>query len=102
MKKRLALLGVAAGLAYSAGASAAPCSTSPVSYSSWVNNASFSCQVGDLTFSNFSYSPTATGGATPVPATSVNVFALPSANNNGLEFTSGGWVSSANPKFLLS
>lgn len=96
MKKRAAAIcSVLAGLTYSAAAYAAPCSTTPVPYSTWLG-AGFSCTVGDQTFSNFSYSPTAQGGATAVPASAVNVFALPSTGNNGLEFSSSGWVSTAN------
>src|SRR5689334_22709414 len=95
VKKRAAISSVLAALAYSGIAYAAPCSTTPVPYSTWLG-AGFSCTVGNETFSNFSYSPTAGGGATPVPASAVNVFALPSAGNNGLEFSSAGWVSTAN------
>lgn len=94
MKRQRVFWGVLAGVAYAGVASAAPCSPTPVPFSSWLGSG-FSCTVGDAKFSNFSYSPTASGGAVPVPATGVNVFALSSPGNNGLEFSSGGWVSSA-------
>ena len=90
MKRNVAALGVLAGLAFSGVAQAGPCSSTPVALSTWLVSG-FSCTVGDETFSNFSYSATSNAA----PASQVNVFALPAAGNNGLEFQTAGWTSTA-------
>jgi len=56
MAGALVSLATAAG---SAGANAAACMT-PSSYSVWVDSAGFSCEIGDKTFSNFTYIPSGT------------------------------------------
>jgi len=88
MKRQLAFWGVLAGVACAGAAHAGPCSTTPVPLSTWLA-AGFSCTVGDETFSNFTYSPS----ANTATAAQVNVYALPAAGNNGLRFQSAGWTS---------
>jgi hypothetical protein len=64
--------------------------------------AGFSCSIGDKTFSNFTYTDSATGGALAVPATGVTVMTVGPAGsgaavlgaNIGLQFNAG-WSASA-------
>jgi len=51
----------------------------------------YSCQIGDLTFSNFGYTPTAGGGAAPIQAGSVAVDVISQPGNVGFQFN-GGWA----------
>jgi hypothetical protein len=56
--------------------------------------AGFSCYIGNLLFSNFSYTPSHGGSASDVLASSITVdpiFATPSNHDVGLRFTSTGW-----------
>jgi hypothetical protein len=67
----------------SAGANAQPCGT-PSSYSVWVDSPGFSCEIGDKTFSGFTYTPS---GTNPVQDEAVAVMPLNNgASGIGLQF----------------
>jgi len=66
----------------------------PVStYDNYLGN-SFSCTIDDKTFSNFSYSPSASGGAALIPPSGVAVVPVTTLNNPGFLFTGGFGVIS--------
>jgi hypothetical protein len=54
----------------------------------------FSCTIDDKTFSNFSYSPSASGGAALMPPSGVAVVPVTTLNNPGFLFTGGFGVIS--------
>jgi hypothetical protein len=90
MKKTLLLFTFVFGVSYSA--FAGPCVSDTLS--DYI--ADGSCTIGDLTFSNFSYTPTAIGDVITPPAGSVEVNPL-MGTESGLEFDAG-WF--ANPGTL--
>jgi hypothetical protein len=81
-----ALVSVAVTAWLTSGAAAAPCATTAVPYSVWVNTPGFNCTITDgvatKTFSNFSFA------SSTVPLASVNVMADPGlpSNQAGLFF----------------
>jgi len=54
----------------------------------------FRCTIDDKTFSNFSYSPSASGGAALIPPSGVAVVPVTTLNNPGFLFTGGFGVIS--------
>jgi hypothetical protein len=90
MKQLSLLLCVLLGTSAIAMASiACPVST----YDNYLGNG-FSCTIDDKTFSNFSYSPTASGGAALIPASGVAVVPVTTLNNPGFLFSAGFGVIS--------
>jgi hypothetical protein len=66
-------------------ADAAPCATTGTFASL---EAAGSCSIGDKTFSNFSYTPTETGGAVMVPASGFSYTTINNVSNQwGFDFT---------------
>ena len=55
----------------------------------------FSCSIGPLLFSNFSYSSSASGGGFAPPDSGINVQPVTLAGESGLQF-SGGFLASSN------
>jgi len=90
MKKLFLLMCVLLGTSAMAMASVAcPVST----HDNYLGNG-FSCTIDDKTFSNFSYSPSASGGAALIPPSGVAVVPVTTLNNPGLLFTGGFGVIS--------
>jgi len=90
--KRLLLL-MALVLATSSAAWAGACTTETL------NNylaSGFSCSVGPLLFSNFSYSTVATGGAGQSPATGVKVTPIPNSGGETGFQLNDGWLAGQN------
>jgi hypothetical protein len=74
----------------------------PTTYDKFVtaagtSNGNFTTVVGDetLTFSNFTYSPTAYGGATAPPASAVKILPFVLGNETGITFTAGWFAVGA-------
>lgn len=86
----------------------AACAAIGSSFSAWASScssyttldeflgSSFSCTVGDKTFSDFTYSSIASSGVTPVVASEVDVSSVDSGGEIGLEFESVWEASGAN------
>ena len=72
---------------------ASPCPTAPTTYNNYMGSG-FSCDIGDKTFSNFSYSASASGGASTIPPSGVVVTPITTPNNPGLLITGGFGVIS--------
>jgi hypothetical protein len=93
MYKTLATLGALATAAFLTpqAANAAVC-LNGANLGVWVSTAGFSCTIGDKTFSNFTYTASSGGGATPVAAADI---AITTINNGasaiGFQF-SAPWV----------
>ena len=87
MKKTLLLIPFLFGVSYSAMALPVPICTSE-HLSDYEGLGSTGCTIGDLTFSNFSYTPTEIGSVTTPPATSVMVDPI-SGVESGLTFAAG-------------
>ncbi len=66
------------------------------SYASYETLGSGGCTIGSLTFSNFSYIHSESGGASPVLDTDIKVTPLSTLNNVGLEFNHLWDVSAPN------
>jgi hypothetical protein len=90
MKKTLLLIPFLFGVSYSAMAMPVPMCT-PENLSDYEGLGSTGCTIGDLTFSNFSYTPTEIGGAITPPATTVMVDPI-SGVESGLTFAAG-WAA---------
>lgn len=86
MKKTLLLIPLALGLGSSAWAG-----TCGMAALSVYDAAGFSCNIGDLTFSDFSYIPAASGGAISPPDSGVTVDPASIGGETGLEFTAA-WL----------
>jgi hypothetical protein len=85
MKKTLLLMTFVLGASYSALAS--PCAMDPLAV---YDATGFSCTIGDITFSDFQYTPTSTGGA--VVPTDAGVEVTPTTTmggDSGFEFAAG-------------
>jgi hypothetical protein len=94
MKKVLLLLLLAAACGMSPSAFAGACSQGTLSA---YTASGFSCTIDGKTFSDWGYSPTAGGGASVVPATSVAVIPCPSVSSFCLGIPTGeeGFVFTA-------
>jgi hypothetical protein len=90
MKETLLLIPFLFGVSYSAMALPVPMCT-PEQLSDYEGLGSTGCTIGDLTFSNFSYTPTEIGGVITPPATSVTVSPV-SGLESGLNFAAG-WTA---------
>jgi len=86
MKKTLLLIACAFGMSYSAFAGACVSDT----LANYI--ADGSCTIGDLTFSNFSYTPTAVGAIIVPPDTAVTVNPV-MGPESGLEFAAGWFAT---------
>ena len=84
MKKLSLLTCVLLGTSMLAVASPCPIAT----YDNYLGSG-FSCTIDDKTFSNFSYSPSASGGAALIPPSGVAVVPVTTLNNPGFLFTGG-------------
>ena len=87
MKKVLLLLAVSLAVVSSASASATTCPTG--NYSLYLA-ASFTCQSGNLFFSNFGYSSAANPSGIAIPALAITVTPITTDGNEGFQFA-GGW-----------
>jgi hypothetical protein len=74
-----------ATVAVSGIASAAVCPTA--AYSAYFANATFSCTIGDKTFSGFGYTSSAVGTGVVIPLTAIPVIPLNLPNDIGLSFS---------------
>jgi hypothetical protein len=81
--KKMLLVTLSVFVATAVSASASTCSPAPLST---YDGSGFSCTLGDLTFSDFVYSPSSFGGAVVPPDTSVNVTPVTSGTELGLDF----------------
>jgi len=72
---------------------ASPCPAAPTTYNNYMGSG-FSCDIGDKTFFNFSYSASASGGASTIPPSGVVVTPITTPNNPGLLITGGFGVIS--------
>ena len=72
---------------------ASPCPIIPTTYDNYLVSG-LSCTIDDKTFSNFSYSASASGGASTIPPSGVAVVPVTTLNNPGLLFTGGFGVIS--------
>jgi hypothetical protein len=79
------MLGASVALAGPAAAVPVPACTTG-SYASYEALGSGGCTIGSLTFSNFSYSHSESGGASPVTDAQITVTPIPTTNNVGLDF----------------
>ena len=86
--KKVLLLGAiaAAGLSGAVSAEATPCTSA--SYDTYMGSG-FSCTVGDLTFSSFSFASTANGSGTALTANNISVGPDITSHGPGLLFSSG-------------
>ena len=94
MKRALWVAGLVMGLSSLAEAGAVPavaCSTGTLTSYLTVG---FSCSIGSLTFSNFTYSSAAFGGATAVPSDGITVTPL-TGSEEGFQFEAPWVVSSS-------
>jgi hypothetical protein len=90
MKNTLLLIPFLFGVSYSAMGLPVPMCTSE-SLSDYEALGSTGCTIGDLTFSNFTYTPTEIGGVTTPPASSVTVDPV-SGLESGVTFAAG-WTA---------
>ncbi|HXJ96149.1 MAG TPA: hypothetical protein VMT20_25190 [Terriglobia bacterium] len=95
MKRALWVVALIVGLSSLAEASAVPAvACSPGTLSTYLTSG-FSCTIGSLTFSDFSYSSAAFGGATSVPSDGVTVTPITTGPEIGFQFEAPWSVSSA-------
>jgi len=94
MKRVLLVAGLVLGLSSLAEASAVPAAACSMTTLSTYLTSGFSCTIGNLTFSDFTYSSAAFGGATAVPADGITVTPL-SGPEAGFQFEAPWSVSQA-------
>ena len=90
--KRVSLLIVAVVLAIPSAVWASACGNATLAA---YDAPGFSCTIGPLLFSSFSYSSSASGGGFAPPDSGINVLPVTLAGESGLQF-SGGFLASSN------
>ena len=95
MKRALLVVALMVGLSSLAEAGAVPAvACSPGTLTSYLTSG-FSCTIGGLTFSDFSYSSAAFGGATAVPSDGITVTPITTGSEIGFQFEAPWSVSQA-------